>query len=126
IELLRQRHRALHVGEQHRHLLALPFERRPRLQDFVGQMFGSVDDGAIRISKFEIRTATVLQRAAARVAVLLPNGILRAAGGARSPRAPRPRALATEACVLGIRVAATWALHESCFLCRRPYCRTLR
>jgi hypothetical protein len=42
VELLGQLHRARHVGEQHRHLLALAFERGLRLQNFLGEMLGRV------------------------------------------------------------------------------------
>jgi hypothetical protein len=37
-----QFHRALHVGEQHRHLLAFAFQRTLRCEDFIGQVLGSV------------------------------------------------------------------------------------
>ncbi len=42
VELLGQIHRALHVGEQHRHLLPLAFESGLRLQDLFGEVLGSV------------------------------------------------------------------------------------
>jgi hypothetical protein len=42
IDLLRELDRALHVREQHRHLLALAFERAARGQDLVGQVRGGV------------------------------------------------------------------------------------
>ena len=45
VELLRQLHRALHVGEQHGDLLALAFEGGFGLQDFVGEMFRGVGAG---------------------------------------------------------------------------------
>ena len=38
IELLRQLHRALHVGEEHRHLLALAFERVACAEDLLGEV----------------------------------------------------------------------------------------
>src|SRR5947199_7127302 len=38
IELLRQLHRALHVGEEHGHLLALAFERAACTEDLLGEM----------------------------------------------------------------------------------------
>jgi hypothetical protein len=37
-----QFHRALEVGEEHRHLLALAFERRPGVKDLCGQVPGRV------------------------------------------------------------------------------------
>ena len=39
VELLGQFHRALHVGEEHRDLLALAFDGRLRLADLVGEVF---------------------------------------------------------------------------------------
>ena len=42
VELRREIGRALHVGEQHRHLLALAFERRARGQDLVGEVLRRV------------------------------------------------------------------------------------
>jgi len=45
IELFRQLHRALHVGEEDGHLLALAFEGRLGLEDFVGQVLGCVGKG---------------------------------------------------------------------------------
>ena len=42
VELLGQFHRALHIGEQHRDLLALAFKCGLRLQNFVGEVFGGV------------------------------------------------------------------------------------
>jgi hypothetical protein len=52
IELLGQLHRALDVGEQHGDLLALAFEGGLRLQDLVGEVFGSV---AARTSRQVVR-----------------------------------------------------------------------
>ena len=43
VELLGELHRALHVGEEHRHLLALAFEGGLRLQDLLGEVLGGVD-----------------------------------------------------------------------------------
>ncbi|MCX5738622.1 MAG: hypothetical protein NTZ61_09035, partial [Proteobacteria bacterium] len=48
VELPGQFHRALHVREQHRDLLALAFERGLRLQDLVREMLGCVGAGASR------------------------------------------------------------------------------
>ena len=45
IHLLGQFHRALDVGEQDGHLLALAFEGGLGLQDFVGEVFGRVGKG---------------------------------------------------------------------------------
>jgi len=45
VDLLGQLHRALHVGEQDGDLFALAFERGLRLQDLVGEVFGSVRTG---------------------------------------------------------------------------------
>ena len=42
IELLRQLHRALHVGEEDGDLLALPFEGGLGLEDFFGEMLGGI------------------------------------------------------------------------------------
>ena len=38
-----QLHRALHVGEQHRHLLALAFERTLRGENLLSEVFGSIN-----------------------------------------------------------------------------------
>jgi len=35
-------HRAFHVGEEHRHLLALAFKGAPRCEDLLGEMLRSV------------------------------------------------------------------------------------
>ena len=40
-----QLHRTLEVGEEHRHLLTLTFERRPRQQDAVGEVLRGVGIG---------------------------------------------------------------------------------
>ena len=40
-----QFHRALQVGEQDRHLLALPFEGALGGEDLLGEMFGRIDVG---------------------------------------------------------------------------------
>jgi hypothetical protein len=45
VELLCKIHRALHVGEQHGHLLALAFDGGARGQNLIGQMLGSVRGG---------------------------------------------------------------------------------
>ena len=45
VELLGEVHRALHVGEQHRHLLVLAFEGGLRLQDPVGEVLWCMGAG---------------------------------------------------------------------------------
>ena len=40
-----QLHRAFHIGEQHRDLLALAFERALGGEDFLGEMLGGVGFG---------------------------------------------------------------------------------
>ena len=47
VELLRQLHRAFHVGEQHGDLLALAFEGGLGLQDLLGEVFGRVGAGTL-------------------------------------------------------------------------------
>ncbi len=42
IELLRHGGVPSHIGEQHRHLFALPFDPLPLGQDFFGQIFGKI------------------------------------------------------------------------------------
>jgi hypothetical protein len=42
IDLLRECQRALHIGEEHRHLLPLPLERGPGGQDLVGEVLRGV------------------------------------------------------------------------------------
>jgi len=42
MDLLREIHRAFHVGEEHRHLLALAFKGAPRCEDLLGEMLRSV------------------------------------------------------------------------------------
>ena len=46
IELFRQLHRSLHVGEEHGHLLALAFEGGLRLPDLLGEVLGGLGSGA--------------------------------------------------------------------------------
>jgi len=45
VDLLGQLHGSLHVGEEHRDLLALTFECGLGLEDLVGQMLGGVERG---------------------------------------------------------------------------------
>ena len=47
VYLLGQLHRAFHIREQHRHVLALALERRARGQDLVGQVLGGVGQPAV-------------------------------------------------------------------------------
>ena len=42
IELLGELHRALHVGEEHRHLLALALEGTARCEDLLGEVLRGV------------------------------------------------------------------------------------
>ena len=42
IESLREAGRALHIGEQHRHLFALALQGGLRLEDLVGEVLGGV------------------------------------------------------------------------------------
>jgi hypothetical protein len=48
VELLGEIHRALHVGEEDRHLLALAFEGTARGQDLLGEVTGSIASGLRR------------------------------------------------------------------------------
>src|SRR5262245_47890875 len=48
IAVSHQLHRALEVGEEHGHLLALALERRLRIEDPLGEVFGSVRVGGWR------------------------------------------------------------------------------
>jgi hypothetical protein len=46
VDLLRQLHRAFHIGEEHRHLLALALQGGLALEDLVGQVLGGVVAGS--------------------------------------------------------------------------------
>ena len=53
IELLGELHRALHVGEQHGHLLTFAGERGATVQDLLGEMWGRVGARTIGESRVE-------------------------------------------------------------------------
>ena len=108
VELLGELHRALHVGEQHRHLLALAFERGVRRENLVGEMLRRVGTGVTLR-----RTRRLSQALAAAVAEFLAHRIRLAAAGARHVTGQARAALATEAGTVGIRVVTARALHRT-------------
>jgi hypothetical protein len=69
----RRRMTPLHVGGEHRHVLALAFEGGLRLQDFVGELRGSGGGGPFRGLSDALSAVS---------AELLPRLVLRFAGGA--------------------------------------------
>src|SRR5262245_21400241 len=99
VDLLGQLHRALHVGEEHGHLLALAFERAAGAEDLLGKVLRGVSGGR---SLGESRR--LVQRSAAAPAELLApldGRAARSAGGAEA--AP---ALRAEAAVKAVTVTA--------------------
>ena len=50
VDLLGEIHRPLHVGEKHRHLLALAFEGAARGEDLLGEVTGGIASGIRRRS----------------------------------------------------------------------------
>src|SRR6266446_5982681 len=68
VSLGEQLHGAFQIGEEHGHLLALAFERRPRRQDALGEMPGRMDARAARVRGavvgYEARAAPVAEAAA--------------------------------------------------------------
>jgi hypothetical protein len=90
IHLLGELHRALDVGEEHRHLLALAFERRAGLKNPVGEMVWSMPaccgrrgGGPFLICDSGWPGSGRAQRHAALTAELLAGLVRRAAGRAR-------------------------------------------
>ena len=60
VQSLGELHRALHVGEQHRDLLALPLESGPRLEDLVGEVLGGVGAGGASGLRFNGRPTALV------------------------------------------------------------------
>ena len=118
VALLGELHRAHHVGEQHRHLLALALEGGAAGTDLLGEVLRGV--GA-RVGSCD-RRGGVGQRLAAAVAVLRCRGMGRAAGRTRDRVDERRGALGAKTRAFTIQVAAGWAVH-----CRAPdECRSRR
>ena len=112
IELLRQLHRALHVGEEHGHLLALALQGGLRLEDLVGQVLRGVGAGApFRLSR--------LNRAPALVAELRARAQL--GGAARAALRETHAAFFAELRTLSVLVAAAWTGHGSILLSESGY-----
>ena len=111
VDRLGELHRALHVGEEHRHLLALAFERAARGEDLLDQMLRRVGAG---LGGRGVLGATS-QRLAAAVAELLCPWAFPATRGTGGGLRERRTALAAEPRVLRIFVAAGRAGHEITF-----------
>ena len=103
VDLLRQLHRAPHVGEEDGHLLALALEGVTRGEYLLGQVPRGVGVGIAR--------GGVRQPARTPVAELLPGRVRRATGRAHGRLGERPRAFAAEAGAWGILVPAGPAGH---------------
>src|SRR6266705_7133588 len=105
VHLLGELHRALHVGEEDGHLLALALEGGARGEDLLGEMTGGVGARRLPLGWRPDRP----RRCAAVVAEPCARGdvgvALRAAGAQGIP------ALETQSRVEWILVAAGWALH---------------
>ena len=87
IEPLGEGHRAFDIGEQHGDVLALAFQRRPRLADLVGEMLGW--ERRVRGGRFRRRRRGSRQRPAAFAAELLV-GLVRCAAYRAGKGQPRP------------------------------------
>ena len=107
---LGQLHRALDVGEEHAHLLALALERRLALEDLLGQVVGRVVAG-VALGDESLRGGR--ERLRALVAELLPRRVLDSAGGAEGRASQRLRALAAELGPIGILASAGRTVHDS-------------
>src|SRR5881409_359324 len=83
VELLGEVHRALHVGEENRHLLALAFEGGAGAQNLLGEVSGRV------VARGPRRLCRGRRRAQARSALLaeLGGGAVRVAAGWAAQRA---------------------------------------
>ena len=108
VQPLRQIHRALHVREQHRDLLALPLESGPRLEDLVGEVLGGVGAGgalgSLRVGGCERMSAGVTE--------LLAHRVVLTAGRTRSLGYEGRCALSAECSTLPILVAAARAIQS--------------
>src|SRR5262245_36031084 len=107
IELLRQIHRALHVGKEHRDLLAFAFEGASRCEDLLSEVLRGV---AARVG----RSGTVsrpCQRLSAAVAKLLLRYVRASAARTAYGACKRRSAFATEARIGDVFEAAGWAAH---------------
>ena len=112
---LGQLHRAHHVGEQHRHLLALALQGAARRTDLLGQVLrGNVERG---IAARPLRRPPGRhprrrgQRPTAGVTERLARRIRGAAARTHRQAGKRPRASPAKACPGGIGMAARWAVH---------------
>src|SRR5262249_34612880 len=106
VEVLGELHRPLHVGEEHRDLLARALERRLRLGDLQGEVLRSRGAGTAS------RRSDLLREAlATAVAELLAGGVLMPAARARPAAAQARAARAAEARAVGILVLAARAVH---------------
>ena len=111
--LLGELHRALHVGEQHRHLLALALEGAAGA-DLLGEVLGDVRAGGRARDRCAVCRRTRARRAqlvAARVAELLLRGIRGAAARTRRRLDQGRRAVPAEARALGVGMATARTVH---------------
>ena len=116
VELVRQLHRALHVGEQHRHLLALALQGGLRLEDLVGEVLRGV---RARVARRRLRGC---QRMSTSIAEPLIRGIRPAARRARVLNRKVRGTLSAEARAFAVLVATVWAVHASSSLATRSAC----
>src|SRR6185295_10084068 len=105
-ELAGEVHRALHVGEENRHLLALALDGRARGEDFVGEVLGRVGKGA----GGPFRGSRPFDLAAALRAELRVRRGRHAAS--RAAQAQPPAAFEAELGRRRIVVQAGWAVHR--------------
>ncbi len=101
-----QLHRALEIGKQHRHLLALAFERSPGSEDPLGEVLRR-----IRVRRGELRGRGHQERRGALTAELVLGRIGGATG--RTGGGQRCGALPTELHAGGILVVAPGTLHAA-------------
>jgi hypothetical protein len=112
VELAGQLHRPLHVGKQHRDLLALAFERRLRLEDPVGEVLRGVGAGvALGRRRGRRLCCRAAERLRALAAELEARRALEAAARAHTARPQRRGAASAELEPFGVREAAGGAIH---------------
>src|SRR5262249_51397665 len=108
IDLLCETHRPLHVGEKHRHLLPLTFQRASRREDLLGEVLRGIRPGIGRLSAvchFDEGIAT-------RVAELSPLRIRCAALRAYERIGERRGTFAAKFRALAVLAATARALHS--------------
>jgi hypothetical protein len=115
VHLLGQLHRALHVGEEHGHLLALAFEGGLRLQDLVGQVLRGVVAGRPLDARGRDRVRRGLFQASAAAVAEGGVGGVRALTG-RAQAFERCTTARAEGCVLWIGALAAGAGRHAAIL----------